>query len=543
MLNELKRSLHTSDPIKAQVRSLLYIKLLANLKSTLMATIISTQSDAREAARKHFLEKLHAFDERIRRYGVYGDVEHQGGIFEGATEDSLEALDYMRTDDAERHEKEASTLSAKIVNGRYSSNDNEELNDFIANGSFEVGKELFADLRYEYFLAKSEYLEALAWGHSDRREEYERRLARYTRKLSKPVDISPPLSEAERAPIVKDLIPLFLESKKGKSANTFKDYKTKLYFWVELAGEKVKFTKDSAVELKELLLRLPSNYKKYLTDEITTAKQLAESGRFPIDKRLSDNYINQVINVLSMFSAWAISHAKISLSDNPFNGLKIKGAKTKHKLAPFDGEDLKTIFSSKQWTKNKHSPKHYWIALISLFTGARLSEVAQLDVIDIKHNNEIYYFNFTDEGEGKSLKTSSSKRKVPIHPFLIKKGFLLYVESQRELNEQKLFSDIDKQGESNYGDGVSSWFSGYKKTLGLPTGSKTFHSFRRTFITYAINELKISVHNVKELVGHIDNDVTTGIYRQSSSLEDLTEILFKFKLEDKLPDFPIFNRR
>ena len=45
----------------------------------------------------------------------------------------------------------------------------------------------------------------------------------------------------------------------------------------------------------------------------------------------------------------------------------------------FSGDDLKVLFS-KNYVSNMHKPDWYWLPLMSLFSGARLSELANLPV-------------------------------------------------------------------------------------------------------------------------------------------------------------------
>ncbi len=104
------------------------------------------------------------------------------------------------------------------------------------------------------------------------------------------------------------------------------------------------------------------------------------------------------------------------------------------------------------------------VPLIGLFTGARLNEVCQLNPnTDIKQDMKtgIYYFHFTDEGlvEGieKSIKTSSSRRIVPIHSKLIELGFLDYVDHVKSGGHKIIFPSWPP----NHGKAsakVSKWF-------------------------------------------------------------------------------------
>jgi integrase len=57
-----------------------------------------------------------------------------------------------------------------------------------------------------------------------------------------------------------------------------------------------------------------------------------------------------------------------------------------------------------------------------LFGGARLEEVAQLAIDDIKQVDDVWCIDINAVGENKKLKNDHSERKVPIHPWLIEHG-------------------------------------------------------------------------------------------------------------------------
>jgi integrase len=71
--------------------------------------------------------------------------------------------------------------------------------------------------------------------------------------------------------------------------------------------------------------------------------------------------------------------------------------------------------------------------LIGYFTGARTNEMAQLDTADIRLIQGYQCIDFCADDpkipEAKRIKTGEA-RHVPIHPRLIKLGFLDYVDSQ-----------------------------------------------------------------------------------------------------------------
>jgi hypothetical protein len=73
--------------------------------------------------------------------------------------------------------------------------------------------------------------------------------------------------------------------------------------------------------------------------------------------------------------------------------------------------------------------------------GGRSSELAALPLGDVLEDNEIPYFR-VDYTDLRGLKNVQSVRKLPIHPELIRLGFLDYVKEMRALGHALLFPEV-----------------------------------------------------------------------------------------------------
>lgn len=190
----------------------------------------------------------------------------------------------------------------------------------------------------------------------------------------------------------------------------------------------------------------------------------------------------------------------------------------------FDKNEVAKIImglSDDNLVKNK---SNYWGALIAVYTGARRNEIAGLLPDDVKQDTAtgIWYFDITDEEEeGKALKTSASKRVVPVHSALLDQGFLQFVEEARGKQgqvkheggyEPRLLYDLTYTEHEKWGRNLGRWFNErYLKVLGLKSEKKTLHSLRHSFITY-LSAAGVDEANIKSLVGHEPDTVTTQIY-------------------------------
>jgi hypothetical protein len=127
---------------------------------------------------------------------------------------------------------------------------------------------------------------------------------------------------------------------------------------------------------------------------------------------------------------------------NVGRGVRVRGSKVAAEARlPYETEDLKRIFASPIYADPSYRPAAcageaaYWLPLLGLFTGARLEERGQARVEDVKEAEGIRFLDISDAGEGKSVKTASSRRRVPIHPELVRLGFFEYVEQRRKAGD------------------------------------------------------------------------------------------------------------
>lgn len=99
--------------------------------------------------------------------------------------------------------------------------------------------------------------------------------------------------------------------------------------------------------------------------------------------------------------------------------------------------------------------------MIAMTTGARINEICQLGINDIKKEKNIWYYDLNDEEETKSLKTIKSKRKVPIHSIVLEQGFLEFVKYMKSQKSERLFSDLTYREDSNYSQKPKNFYSDY----------------------------------------------------------------------------------
>lgn len=260
-------------------------------------------------------------------------------------------------------------------------------------------------------------------------------------------------------------------------------------------------------------------------------------GRKPVDQLTEDDFrqfksklleegkspanIRQKLSRLSTLMQWASVNGHIG--PNPVKGVTIKVTKSaKNKRLPFDAPALKAIFSSPVFT-NGERPKRlageaaYWLPLLGLFTGARLEELGQLRVEDIAERTYVdanggersaWFIHLReDEKDGLTLKNDASERRVPVHPELVRLGFVDLVKSANKADQLWLFPLLRA---NKFGRRTAKWgehWSEYRRTVcGVTDRRMVFHSFRHTFKDYA-RSARIEEGIQRQLMGHTGRDI------------------------------------
>ncbi|WP_407522688.1 site-specific integrase [Methylobacterium oryzisoli] len=198
---------------------------------------------------------------------------------------------------------------------------------------------------------------------------------------------------------------------------------------------------------------------------------------------------------------------------NPFHvGFEIAPSE-REPYEPFSIAELQRLFASPVFAKNERprggrGEAAFWFPLIALFSGARRTEIAQLKLGDVRQGDgEIWYFDFTSEGEDQSLKTVSSARSVPIHQELIHLGLLDLVAARA--STQPPGAPLWPGFEPPIDPKVKAWTKWFGRYLGahvVDHPAKTFHSFRHTF-KRACREADIGEEVHHALTGHAGGGV------------------------------------
>lgn len=285
---------------------------------------------------------------------------------------------------------------------------------------------------------------------------------------------------------------------------------------------------SDAQRVKDALTSYPKNRQKNpLTRNMPLIKVLAIRDVEKLDVRT----LNKYLQTYSSMFGWAKRNGYVE--KNVFDGLRVRFNKKQSKSSrrAFTPDQIRIMLRELLHNELGLVREDYqkWGPLIALYSGARLNEIAQIHLTDIREIEGIWCFDLNDDGETKKLKTDTSRRCVPIHSRLIELGVLEHVQALRRSGVQKLFQDFTYCQKNGWGRSLGRWFNDrFLVRLGIKDKGVSFHVFRHTVIT-GLYQAGVEEPIVQTIVGHERIGVTQKHYFNAgykiSQLRDALEKL------------------
>jgi integrase len=196
-------------------------------------------------------------------------------------------------------------------------------------------------------------------------------------------------------------------------------------------------TQTDVREWRETIAALPPKHNSMKDYAGLSLRDAAVKARAEGASLRSPTTVNKYLSTVSPFLAWSVRNG--FAERNPCDGLFYDLPKGRNPRPPFSVEQLIRIFSSPLFAgfeadglehrqgSRRTDDWRYWIPLLCLFTGARISEIAQLRIDDLQYEKTIPFLHLRhDERLGQRTKSGKS-RLVPIHPKLAEIGFIALV--------------------------------------------------------------------------------------------------------------------
>lgn len=361
--------------------------------------------------------------------------------------------------------------------------------------------------------------------------KFHRRLSEATkvaqsRNLGQWVDTPPvpapvPSKASKEETLLSHLVTRFLD-KADQTRPMYRKYSAVLPLFLEVVGDKpIDQLKQIDIEnFCHFICRLPPRW----TDQVRQRKiSVVQLGQEDHEKTISPKtYEDTYVASLRPF----LNEAVRVFGDQGFprhlttDGIAYTGTakQGENKQRPLTEKEIKKLFEGEYLAKARQSEvteHEFWFPMVGLYSGARVNEVCQLNPqCDIREEEGVWVFDFTDEGEAddrvtKSVKNSTSRRMVPIHQKLLDLGFLKYVDRIRKTGAKLLFPQwTPSVGRASAG--AREEFGKLLVKLGLrddTPGKKVtgYHVFRSTMENRALN---LEVENIRVIVGHAGNKTT-----------------------------------
>ncbi len=309
-------------------------------------------------------------------------------------------------------------------------------------------------------------------------------------------------------------------------------YRVAVRLFTEIIGDKPvgTVTFEDAAHFRAQLLRLPSTLGKGRYVHALKAIERADASGA---QRMGMKTVKRHVTALNRYWAWLRYEKHLPHEISPFSGHAFPGTKSKKSNRDdWSAEALERLFKCADYQQaTKHSADH-WLPLIALHSGMRIEEICRLRPSeDIRLENGIHCFVLQPHPDGWDPKTEAGERKVPIHSWLLKHGFMELVELRRKDGSARVFPELPMSSQNKLSAQYSREFSRLKIGIGIPK-KVVFHSFRHTFRTIlASTDFKES--HIDAVVGHEGVRGEGSTYVKRVAVKKLKEVVEGF--ESPLP--------
>jgi len=303
------------------------------------------------------------------------------------------------------------------------------------------------------------------------------------------------------------------EQKAHVKPNDAQSLRATLRQFIECNGDRPAsdYGKSDMAAYKKGLQQFPANATKLYPN--VKFKTVIERNRKDGHPTLSSNTVRTKLGHLAVFGRWLEANADGVDASNFVTSLPKRD--DRERMEPFSLEEVCRILNSNAFVgcesaNNYQKPGsfklrdwHFWMTLIAAFTGARVNEIVQMEITDLRQEGGIWAFDITDEGDGQSVKTKGSKRLLPVHPQLIELGLLDYRDGLVARGATSLFHDVNIGRNGRRSEAASRWFRKFLQRIGVKQSGDLggAHRWRHT-LTDALRRADIDKYDISATLGH-----------------------------------------
>ncbi len=244
-------------------------------------------------------------------------------------------------------------------------------------------------------------------------------------------------------------------------------------------------TGRNAVAFLDRLAKINPDYRRDPKSAELTLTQLEESYPAVDGKGLSAATLNRHAMNMRVLINWLIRRHELPEEHrNPFDR---KSRKVKADgYEPMSDIEIATLLHGEPLARSfgrNFGECIGWLVALGAYTGARAGELCALTKDDVRKKDGVHYLAICQG------KTEAAARVIPIHPELVKAGFIEYVKTCQD----SLFGITGKY--------LAKRFPDYRRKHGVDRPGLVFHSLRKSFVT-SFEEAEVPSDTVALLVGH-----------------------------------------
>ncbi|WP_257555380.1 site-specific integrase [Sphingobium sp. CFD-2] len=304
------------------------------------------------------------------------------------------------------------------------------------------------------------------------------------------------------------------------------------------------FTKDMLLDYRDAGADLPLGMPR--ADQAMPFPERVAKYRDIVGRKVSPTTVKKRIGAIQTLLSFAERERWID--GNVGARVTVDGAgKAKTSRRTFRQDELQALFASDLFLHPENLVSRrtaisdltlFWLFLLGLTSGARIEEIGQAHLSDVRTEAGIHYIDITDyvdegdlekERSEKSVKTDGSRRIIPLHDRLLEAGFLRYVETLRNCGQHRLFPDLKANSFDKVTKEASRRANRHIDKV-LSTDKRiVFHSFRHTFKDQG-REAEIQERILDQLCGHSPTSVG-GNYGQGVGIASLKRNLDRMTFE------------
>lgn len=338
------------------------------------------------------------------------------------------------------------------------------------------------------------------------------------------------------------------QAKKRPSPQTANEFRSAALAFIDLVGDIPvnEIVNDDLLDFRDEVAKLPASMSR-ANRQLPFTQQLASIAEASGDRAtIGPATIKKKVGGVQALLSFGFGEKWIKANvgrDVPIIGYSKTSAIPRQ---PFEDEELTRLFSSDlfhkpeswNWKRRTTDCTAYWLFLLAGTTGARIEEVGQALLSDVRAAGEIVYIDINDyveepdaddheasEDASKSVKTAKSRRIIPVHRKVLDLGFVAYCDALRVAGQRRLFPDLLPNKFGKRTQNASRRVNTLIDNLVARDARYVFHSLRHGFRDLAA-EADIQERVIDQICGHAPTTVG-GRYGRGVRLKVLHRMFHK----------------